>query len=65
MKKNKSDKIMERIIEDLYIKDIEELINLKRYEEAIKFMQTIGLDKKLIKDIIDSGKKHNEKNKKE
>ena len=56
---------MERIIEDLYIKDIEELINLKRYEEAIKFMQTIGLDKKLIKDIIDSGKKHNEKNKKE
>jgi hypothetical protein len=64
MKKNKSDKIMEKIIEDLYIKDIEELINLKRYEEAIKFMQKIGLNKKLIKDIINNGKKHHEKNKK-
>ena len=60
MKKDKS----EKMIEDLYIKDIEELINLKKYEDAIKFMETLGLDKKLIKDIIKYGKKHHEKNKK-
>ena len=60
----KEDKIIEKILEDLYIKDIEKLINLKRYKEAIKFMQTIGLDKKLINDIIKNGERYHEKNKK-
>ena len=57
----KEDKIIEKILEDLYIKDIEKLINLKRYKEAIKFMQTIGLDKKLINDIIKNGERYHEK----
>jgi len=60
MKKNK----LEKMLEDLYVKDIEELINLKKYKNAIKFMETLGLDKKLIKDIIKHGKKHHEKIKK-
>ena len=55
---------LEKMLEDLYIKDIEELINLKKYKDAIKFMETLGLDKKLIIDIIKHGKKHHEKNKK-
>jgi hypothetical protein len=33
---------LEKMLEDLYVKDIEELINVKKYKDAIKFMETLG-----------------------